>query len=93
MKKVFYALTIASALMLTSEMVTAQSWEKNSKVFSVGVGASQFYHLDNFYYSDSRNFNHWYSPVTLQFNIQGEFGIHKYVGIGFTTGFGGRGRR
>lgn len=69
----------------------AQAWEKSSKVLSLGFGASQFFHIDNYYYSGPKNVRSFYSPLTGQFNFQGEFGVHKYVGLGFTTGIGGRG--
>src|SRR5690606_374600 len=61
---------------------------------------SSFYHIDDRYYywhpvhGYPRHLRHnrWYRPLTGQVNFQGEFGIHEYVGIGFTTGFGGRSR-
>ncbi len=96
MKKLIHTLTILVALLFASSQTQAQAWEKNSKVLSLGFGASQFFHLDNYYYGNNypgnpRNFRSWYWPVTGQINFQGEFGIHKYVGLGFTTGIGGRG--
>ena len=75
---VFAAIFIASNL-------NAQAWEKSSKVLSLGMGGSSFFYIDG-------NDNYWsglYTPVTGQLNFQGEFGIHDYVGLGFTTGFGG----
>jgi len=91
MKKILCVLIIVSALALTFNQVKAQAWEKGTKVLALGFGASQFYHLDNYYYSGSDRIHNEYSPVTLQVNFQGEFGIHKYLGLGFTTGIGGRG--
>jgi hypothetical protein len=76
---------------LTSDFAHAQAWEKDTKVLSLGLGASQFFHIDNYYYNNSPNFQNWYWPITGQINFQGEFGIAKYVGLGFTTGVGGRG--
>ena len=91
MKKLLFVLMIFSALTLSFNHVKAQAWEKGTKVLALGFGASQFYHLDNYYYSGSGRIHNAYSPVTLQVNFQGEFGIHKYLGLGFTTGIGGRG--
>ena len=91
MKKKINTFITILALMLTVNSTQAQAWEKNTKVLSFGFGASQFFHLDNYYYGNSNNFRSWYWPLTGQINFQGEFGIHKYVGLGFTTGIGGRG--
>ena len=87
---------IVSALVFSTNQTQAQAWERNTRVLSLGFGASQFFHVDNYYYGhyydgNPRNSNGWYWPMTGQLNFQGEFGIHKYVGLGFTTGFGGRG--
>lgn len=92
MKKILLVTIMISAVMLTSNLVKAQAWQKNSKVLSLGVGASQFFHVDNYYYKHSGDgrLRGWYWPITGQLNFQGEFGVHKYLGLGFTTGFGGR---
>ena len=82
---------IACILMLASNPSKAQAWERNTKVLALGFGASQFFHIDDYYYNNAPGFRAWYMPITGQINFQGEFGIHKYVGLGFTTGLGGRG--
>jgi hypothetical protein len=92
MKKILFTVIIASVLLLTSNMVKAQAWGKASKVFTLGLGISQFYHIDSYYYENFNNIRNWYSPVTGQINLQAEFGIHKYVGLGFSTGIGTMGR-
>lgn len=77
-----------------SNSIQAQdkAWEKSSQVLAIGVGFSQFYHIDDYYYYNNKNNNRKaYKLVTEQLNFQGEFGIHKYVGLGFIIGFGGRG--
>jgi len=91
MKKIISALMIISVIALTSNFAKAQAWDRGSRVIGIGFGASQFYHLDNYYYSNSQFGHSWYSPTTIQLNFQMEFSIHKYVGLGFTTGIGGRG--
>ncbi len=92
MKKKLIVLLLIAACMLSFNFAHAQAWQRHSKVISIGFGASQFFHIDN-YYSTKKGDIHvrdWYWPITGQINLQGEFGVHKYVGIGFTTGFGGR---
>ncbi len=86
--------TFLTALMLfgTSQNTSAQAWDRFSKVLTLGVGASNYYHLDGYYYGDPDLRARAYVPTTGQLVFQGEFGVHKYVGLGFHTGFGGRGR-
>ena len=93
MKKAIHAVLIIFSLALCSTNVNGQAWDKHSAVLSIGVGASDFFHIDNYYYYHNGNpliYQNWYTPLTGQFNFQGEFGIHKYWGLGFTTGVGGR---
>lgn len=92
MKKIATLLAICSVIMLLPSTSNAQAWERHSKVLSIGFGASEYFHLDNYYYyPDGVVYRNWYAPITGQFNFQGEFGVHRYVGLGFTTGIGGRG--
>jgi hypothetical protein len=96
MKNVLYTLLLSLGLMLSANQSQAQAWERNSKVLSLGFGASNFFHLDDYYYTRYYNgvphrVRGFYTPLTGQINFQGEFGVHKYVGLGFTTGIGGRG--
>lgn len=91
MKKILCPLIIVFILLLNANPVHAQAWERNSRVLSLGFGVSKFFHIDDYYYyRNEGDFNRWYYPSTGQINFQGEFGIHKYVGLGFTTGVGGR---
>jgi hypothetical protein len=95
MKNYFYVIITALFLFNSFNSVNAQAWERNSKVLSLGFGASQFFHLDDYYYlggNKPRDFRAWHLPITGQINFQGEFGVHKYVGLGFTTGIGGGAR-
>ena len=94
MKKILSIMMLVSTMLFSADYASAQAWQRNSKVISLGFGASQFFHFDNYYYknsNDGRN-RSWYWPITGQLNVQGEFGVHKYLGLGFTTGVGGRGR-
>lgn len=74
----------------TSSTAVAQAWGKGSKVLTLGVGASNFHHLDGHYYNRPGLRYRAYSPTTGQLAFHGEFGVHKYVGLGFFTGVGGR---
>lgn len=91
MTNTIYMLLTIAALAITSMPAQGQAWERNTKALSLTIGASRFYHIDNYHHRDRGNRRNWYNPVTGQLNFSGEFGIHKYVGLGFTTGFGGRG--
>ena len=86
MKKLLYV-TVLAAFILTAQNTQAQAWEKGTKVLGIGFGASQFFHIDA---NASNYYGNFYQPVTGQLNFQGEFGVHDYVGVGFTTGIGGR---
>jgi hypothetical protein len=94
MKKILLITMLFSTMLLSSNHAKAQAWQRNSKVISLGFGVSQFFHFDDYYYRDGGKFRgrSWHWPMTGQINVQGEFGVHKYLGLGFTTGVGGRGR-
>jgi hypothetical protein len=78
-----------------SNNIKAQAWDKDSKVLTLGLGGAYHYYIEpglsrysyGYYGARSINANHWNLNGMLQF--QGEFGVHKYVGVGFCTGFGG----
>lgn len=90
MKNILSLIIAIFLLTINSESASAQAWERHSKVMALGFGASQFFHIDNYYYTQGNNVRQWYWPLTGQINLQGEFGVHEYVGLGFTTGVGGR---
>ncbi len=98
MKKIALGLLLLPMLFLLPQTGNAQAWSKDSKVLSIGIGGSNFWYFGTnrrvvgyFPNGDPIYRNYAYGwPLTGQFNFQGEFGIHDYVGLGFTTGFGGR---
>jgi hypothetical protein len=92
MKNILITFVSVATLLLVSNQTQAQAWGKSTKVLSVGFGVSQFYHLDSYYHSNGNKKHSFFNPTTGQFNFQGEFGIHKYVGLGFSVGVGGRAR-
>jgi len=91
MKKLMRNLMMLWIAIGVTQYVQAQAWGRHTNVLSLGIGPSQYIHLDRYYYTDAPVPRLYYWPVTGQFNFQGEFGVHKYVGLGFTTGIGGRG--
>lgn len=93
-----HLILLATVLTLTISSYTAQAQDKafsrDSKILSIGVGLGNYYHLDSRYRSfgpgDNR-YRGYHTPYTGQFNLQMEWAVHNYVGLGFTTGFGGTG--
>lgn len=79
-----YLFALAFPFLLSTQTASAQAWSKETKVISVGLAAANYYHVGNTLASSS-----FYSPVTGQLTVEGEFGIHKYVGLGFNSGIGG----
>jgi hypothetical protein len=93
-KKILFAVIVITSISSITNTVKAQAWERHSKVLALGFGTSNFFHLDDYYYYDHpKDYRKYYWHTTGQINVQMEFGIHKYVGLGFTTGIGGRGSR
>ncbi|MCF8257250.1 MAG: hypothetical protein K9J06_06835 [Flavobacteriales bacterium] len=80
------------ALMLSDTDGHAQNkaWTKDGKVLSLGFGLSRFYHIDERFGPGAPRPGRVHLPSSGQFNFLMEFGIHQYVGLGFTTGIGGR---
>ncbi|MCF8256404.1 MAG: hypothetical protein K9J06_02560 [Flavobacteriales bacterium] len=68
-----------------------KAWDRSTKVLSIGMGLGNYYHLDNRYGPNLGSRGRYHTPYSGQFNLQMEWAIHNYVGLGFTTGFGGTG--
>ncbi len=79
-------LIIMTALMLTfSSQVMAQAFGgKGSKQLLIGLGLNQHRGL---FAQNGQGIKGSYSPFAGGLNVQMEFGIHDYVGLGFFTGF------
>lgn len=86
MKKLLTILAI-SALTLTAQVSHAQAFNRSTKMITIGLGAADMFHIPVGY---GTYYNAFYAPLTGQLNVTGEFAVHKYVGVGFTTGIGGR---
>lgn len=63
----------------------AQAFEMGKKYISIGVGGASYFNIAP---NGSSYYTGFSSPVTFQFSVQGEFPVHKYVGLGFYTGIG-----
>lgn len=57
---------------------------KGSKNFSIGIGLSEHF---NFYAENNKGYKGRLDPTAFNVMAQMEFGIHKYVGLGFHVGF------
>ncbi|MDA9121315.1 hypothetical protein N9J52_04705 [Flavobacteriales bacterium] len=86
-----YLFALAIPFFLSTQNVTAQAWTKDTKLISVGLGAGNYYHLGTTRAALFGPTTSFYTPVTGQINVEGEFGVHEYVGVGFNAGFGGAG--
>lgn len=87
MKKTTLIVTLIAAI-FTSQLASAQAFEKGGKYLNVNLGAAQMWYMGGTYFDGWRGGYFGYSPVTGQLGLQMEFGVHEYVGVGFTTGLG-----
>jgi hypothetical protein len=79
MKKVKLMLALAAVVLLAVNSQAQGFGGSGSKYLQLGLGYNQHYSL----YSDyDRSYNTTYGA----FNLQMEFGIHKYIGLGFLVG-------
>jgi hypothetical protein len=85
MKKLIILLTIAT-FTLASIQTKAQAFDENTKLITLSLGGADMFHIPAGY----AYYTGFYAPITGQFAIEGEFAVHRYVGIGFNAGFGGR---
>jgi len=58
---------------------------KGSKTISIGLGGSSF---NAWFPTNGRGPMKWWHPFYGTLNVQTEFGVHKYVGVGFNIGVG-----
>ena len=88
MKKIITVVMI-TMISLTTLQTKAQAFNKSSILLSLGIGPGEMIHFptaNNVYYLNGAG----YTIVTGQLSFQGEFAVHKYVGVGFVVGIGGR---
>lgn len=71
-------------------MSTAQSFKQGDKLIKVGLGTSSFFHqFSNKDLSPIYKFSR-YRPYTALLNVESEFAVHKFVGIGCSFSVGGK---
>ena len=87
-KRLRKSLCLILVIITSLNLSFGQAFDENTKILSLGLGGSTMYHIPtgyNAYYANS-----FFSPITGEVTLQGEFAVYKYVGVGFSAGFGGR---
>ncbi|HAP68953.1 MAG TPA: hypothetical protein DCR04_04390 [Flavobacteriales bacterium] len=84
-----YLLALVIPFLFSAQNVTAQAWTKYTKLISVGLCAGNYYYLGTTRAAFFGPTTGRYNPVTGQISVEGEFGVHEYIGVGFNAGFGG----
>jgi len=79
MKKVRFMLLLATVGLFASNSQAQGFGGSGSTYLQLGLGINQHYTL---YPDFNRSYNNQYGA----FNLQMEFGVHKYVGLGFVVG-------
>ena len=64
----------------------AQAFDASTKMLTVSIGGADMFHIPAGY----TYYTGFYSPLTAEVYFQGEFAVHKYVGVGFNVMLGGR---
>lgn len=69
----------------------SQAFSKGTKSLTLYFGGANMLHIPaNYSYYNGFYSYSLYSPITGQLGVEMEFGVHKYVGVGFNVGMGGR---
>ena len=87
MKKIF-TLAIILVGLAPGLKVNAQAFNENSRQITAFIGGADLFHIPVGY-----TFNSFIYPTTAEAGVEGEFAVHKYVGVGFDAELGGRGSR
>ena len=76
---------VIASMMTFSGQLMAQGFEgKGSKTLLLGLGLNQH---RGYFTENGQGVKGSFNPRSGAFNIQMEFGIHDYIGLGFFTGF------
>lgn len=72
--------------LLGTQQANAQAFGKGTSVISLGIGGARYWRV----YDANSYYNRYYSFGRLVgvLNVQGEFAVHDYVGVGFVAGLG-----
>ena len=87
MKKLLTVLTILLSL-TAGVRVNAQAFDNSTKQITAFIGGADLFHIPVGY-----NFNSFIYPTTFEAGAEGEFAVHKYIGVGFVAELGGRGNK
>lgn len=85
MKKLITLVMIA-VVSFSSLQTKAQAFDQSTKMLTISIGGADMFHIPAGY----AYYSSLYSPLTAQLYVQGEFAVHKYVGVGFNATIGGR---
>ena len=79
------------AVCLVSYTAFSQAFQKSTRSLTIYMGGANMFHIPTTGYSGYGYYgSSFYSPITGQLGVEMEFGVHKYVGVGFNVGVGGR---
>ena len=85
MKKL-QTLVMIAMISFASIQTKAQAFDNSTKMLTVSIGGADLFHIPVGY----TYYTGFYSPLTAELYFQGEFAVHKYVGVGFNVMLGGR---
>lgn len=88
LRKFAFGIILAALGLGVSNTANAQAFEKGGTYLNLGLGGSNFLHIN----PDNDFYGSFFGTTTGGITLQMEWGIHKYVGLGFCTGIQG-GRR
>lgn len=74
------------------QTVSAQAFDRGTRLLSVGIGGTNSFLFDPYKGSSYYGYGYYrsfYSRLSGVVNVQMEFAVHQYVGVGFTAGIGG----
>jgi hypothetical protein len=86
MKKTVVVVLMSLLTLVGTQSTKAQAFDKSTKMLSLGIGGADMFHIPVGY----SYYTGFYAPLTAELYVQGEFAVHKYVGVGFTGAIGGR---
>jgi hypothetical protein len=91
LRNITLGIIMATIGLVSTNKVNAQAFEKGGTYLNLGLGASNFWHID--VQNNWPGYGGWRGSNVGGITLQMEWGIHKYVGLGFATGVqGGIGR-
>jgi hypothetical protein len=94
MKRPLLLIITILLISVATSNIQAQAFDKGTKLITVALGPSAMEHFTTgnnpFNAYGFTNTQTHYIDISGELIAQGEFGIHKYVGVGFVVGIGGK---